>query len=119
MAVATAQRADWTNLKKLGAGANGTAYATSNGFYPNVVMKRIYEKFLWEEAEFLHQLDHPNIVHCFARVSCEEKKEGCRVGYLALERLGPSLSSVSSRPSGRWRSPHHLAYLGLSTVLFH
>ena len=84
----------WVLGKKLGAGCSGTVWAVDSDLYPNVVLKKGNYDHIYEEAERLSLLSHPNVEKVFAFVDPKAQENGHRVGYMAVERLGPSLQAI-------------------------
>lgn len=85
----------WQLGKVLGKASSGSVLETLSLHYPNVVLKQGPHKKIEAEAEKLWQLDHPNIASVYATLHSQELGANNEfVGYMALERLGPSLCAM-------------------------
>lgn len=69
--------------------------AATNLHYPNVVLKRGTYDVVKREAVNLCQLNHPNIASVYAVLRSPELGDnGEPMGYMVMERLGPSLRAI-------------------------
>ena len=84
----------------MGGGATGTVWAAESPTYPNIVLKKGPCYKILAEAAILARLNHPNVAKVFAYLdggpsaNIGEDNDG----YMAVEKLGPSLESMLSRP---------------------
>ena len=85
--------------QQIGHGVSGTVSRVVSAAFPNVVLKKGPQIWLKREAKMLRFLHHPNIVHLYAEVDGQQVAQGNRpMTHLALQRLGPSLSTMSDDP---------------------
>ena len=69
----------WKIGQTLGKGINGQVLDATNPFMPGVVLKK---------GRFF--VNHSNVVHVFCQIPTSSSNQG----YIALERLGPSIASL-------------------------
>ena len=81
----------WVWHEPLGKGRNGSVMVVHNPIAPNVVFKQGSRQDLEHEADLLHEVHHPNVLHTYGLFSPREDLEDC---YLALERMDTSLGAV-------------------------
>ncbi len=103
---------DLVKLRSLGRGANGGAYTPLNFTHQGLVLKEGYKVFLWEEAEKMHRLNHPNLAHLYCKIRTGKiGPGGCEGGWLAMKPLGATLASfLARRPDRRCLHPSSLCY---------
>ena len=105
----------WTlGAEPLGSGASGTVWPVKSLLYPNVVLKQGSYIRIQAEAERLSQLNHPNIgkVYALLRGEASDHRQG---GWMAMERLGPSLHVLKS--AGKRQVPSSLVKVSALKLL--
>ena len=84
----------------LGAGVNGQVHVYTTPFFPRAVLKSGKQGWLWEEADMMARMRHPNIVRALAKVIPHNTPEHPdQPGFIAMERLGKSLSTYDATRS--------------------
>ncbi len=97
---AVIQDEDWINSVPLASGANGSVFFITNCFFPSAVVKKGWEAVLWAEADKLHCLNHPNIVHLYTMVATGEiGPDGIPQAWLVLQAYGPTLDTLRTSRS--------------------
>ena len=84
----------WVLGKELGAGATGSVWDVDSQLYSNVVIKKGQYDRILKEAQCLSQLNHPNVAKVFAFVVPHIVKDRQRLGYMVVEKLGPSIQAM-------------------------
>lgn len=78
----------------VGAGVNGEVRVYTTPLFPGAVLKSGKQGWLWEEADTMARMRHPNIIRVLAKVIPHGTPEHAdQHGFIAMERLGKSLES--------------------------
>ena len=89
------QSDSWKVGEELGSGASAYVSAVTNSRFNDIVVKVGAENRIEPEAELLWRLDHLNIVRLYLMLHTEELQNFDEpVGYMVLQRLGPSLQEA-------------------------
>ena len=72
----------------------GSVWDVDSQLYSYVVIKKGQYGKILKEAECLSQLNHPNVGKVFAFVNPHISENHQRLGYMVVEKLGPSLQAM-------------------------
>ena len=78
--------------KVLGKGVNAQILVWGSHIFPGTFVKVGFQKHIIPEAEMIASMRHPGVVQVFGVISKADVKPGPKqLGYMVLERLGPSI----------------------------